>query len=135
MTLDLQPLSLAVETLKQAVQLYDAHNGPEAERLLLRDGLIQRFEYVYELCWKYIQRWVSQNINTESATPTWSRKELFRLAAEHGLVADPAEWFSFTEARNLSAHTYNPAHADTALQAARLMASRADQLLERLQHA
>ncbi|MFA7331757.1 MAG: HI0074 family nucleotidyltransferase substrate-binding subunit [Candidatus Delongbacteria bacterium] len=134
MPLDLQPLGLAVEMLKQAVLLYDSHHGPEAERLLLRDGLIQRFEYVYELCWKYIQRWVGQNINAESAVPTWSRKELFRLAAERGLLVDPAEWFTFTEARNLSAHTYNPANADTALQAARLMATRAEQLLERLQH-
>jgi nucleotidyltransferase substrate binding protein (TIGR01987 family) len=130
MTLDLQPLGLAVETLKQAVLFYDSHHGPEAERLLLRDGLIQRFECVYELCWKYIQRWVGQNVNSESAVPTWSRKELFRLAAERGLLADPTEWFTFTEARNLSAHTYNPANADTALQAARLMPARLTALRE-----
>ncbi|MDP2360058.1 MAG: HI0074 family nucleotidyltransferase substrate-binding subunit [bacterium] len=132
--LDTDALELALGTLQDAVRVYDAHGGPEDEALLLRDGLIQRFEYVYELAWKLMQRWIALNVNPESAVPTWTRRELFRLAAEHGLLRQPADWFVFAEARHLSAHTYNPVHADKALLAARAMIPEALFLLERLRH-
>lgn len=51
------------------------------------------------------------NKSPEDAEPR-TRKELFRLAAKAGLIQNPGQWFLFTEARNLTFHTYNEAKAD-----------------------
>lgn len=76
-------------------------------------GCIQYFEFTYELCWKFIQRWIENNQNREEAKFPRSRKEFFRLAAKYSLIADPEPWFEYADARNLTSHTYN---SDTARQ-------------------
>jgi len=132
---DLTPLDRAVSTLADALRVHDAHSGSGEAALVLRDGVIQRFEHVYELCWKYLQRWAGHNVNPESAVPTWSRRELFRLAAERGLLDDPAPWFAFTEALNRSSHTYDPGSAEQAMAAARAIVPAATLRMERLRRA
>ena len=112
MSLELKTLQQAVTTLDQAIKVHKEHQKDESELVLaLRDSIIQRFEYTYELAWKYIQRWISNNINPESAELVYSRKELYRLAARWGLIKDPLRWFNYHEARNISAHTYAEANA------------------------
>jgi nucleotidyltransferase substrate binding protein (TIGR01987 family) len=41
-----------------------------------------------------------------------SPKAVFREAAKHGIIDNPSDWFSFLDARNLTAHTYVEAVAD-----------------------
>ncbi|WP_432823391.1 nucleotidyltransferase substrate binding protein [Trichloromonas sp.] len=72
----------------------------------LRAGVIQNFEFTFELCWKFIQRWIRLNRSPEDAEPL-VRKDLFRMAARYGLVSDPTLWFDYAEARNLTSHTYD----------------------------
>lgn len=55
----------------------------------LRAGVIQNFEVAYEQCWKFIERWIRENRAPENADHPRSRKELFRMAARHGLISDP----------------------------------------------
>jgi hypothetical protein len=55
MPLLMTPLARAVASLRQAVgENTDALT--ETQRLLARDGVIQRFEYTYELSWKFMRR-------------------------------------------------------------------------------
>ncbi|MEA1962032.1 MAG: HI0074 family nucleotidyltransferase substrate-binding subunit [Bacillota bacterium] len=84
----------------------------EITRNAIRAGVIQHFEIVYELCWKFMQRWIRENRTLEEADHARTRKDLFRLAAQSGLIEDPLRWFKYAEARNLSVHTYNQNEAE-----------------------
>lgn len=72
---------------------------------IVRDGAIQRFEYSYELAWKLIQRILKEEMMLAD-TGLWTRRELFRQAARHGLLTDPEAWFLWSRARNATAHVY-----------------------------
>ena len=117
MALDLSKLELALQSFHEAVELFYQRERETEIRDALRDSVIQRFEYSYELAWKMLQRWLRINASPEEAEPA-SKKDLFRLAARKGLIADPQHWFTYIEARNASVHTYNATSAEKVLQAA-----------------
>ena len=77
----------------------------------IRDAVIQRFEYTYELCWKFIKRDLTEDSGAE-AINMLSRRDLFRIAADKGLIADQLSWFTFHKARNKTSHTYNKQTAE-----------------------
>lgn len=71
---------------------------------LERDGVIQRFEYTFELCWKSIRKLLLE-LGRESVS--FSPKPIFRDAHQEQLISDIDIWFQFIDARNRSSHTYN----------------------------
>ena len=93
-------------------------------------GVIQHFEFTYELSWKFIRRWLETNIGRDSADGV-SRRELFRMGAENRLIDDVDAWMRYHAARNNTSHTYNPSVAaevygislDFARDAGRLLAA------------
>jgi nucleotidyltransferase substrate binding protein (TIGR01987 family) len=72
-----------------------------------RAGIIQSFEYCFELCWKTMKRLLNGR-GKEAHSP----KETFRMAALEGFIRDPEIWFDFLQKRNLTVHTYNPSEAE-----------------------
>lgn len=103
MKLDLSSLRLAVHSLGAAL----AQKKDE----FIRDSVIQRFEYTYELCWKFLARHLEQELGA-SAVDRFSRRDLFRAGAEKGLLRDASAWFQYHTARNLTSHTYNVSVAE-----------------------
>lgn len=101
----------------------------------LRAGVIQQFEVAYEQCWKLLQRWIKENIDPEQAAHPRTRKDLFRLAAQHNLIDDPVPWFAFGDARNLTSHTYDEMTAQQVFASAQNFLPHAERLLMRLSHA
>ena len=99
----------------------------------IRAGVIQNFEVAYEFCWKFVQRWLRENITDKQAEHPRSRKELFRLAARFGLIKDPLPWFSYGDARNLTSHTYDENKAESVYQTALDFVKDARSLLEKLE--
>jgi len=97
-SLILTPLIAATQSLALAIE------QPKNE--FIRDAVIQRFEYTYELCWKFIKRDLTEDLGSE-AINMLSRRDLFRTAADRGLIDDPVPWFAFHKARNETSHTYN----------------------------
>lgn len=83
----------------------------EVEQQGLRAGVIQYFEFTYELCWNAIKRWLHEN-RDPSVTVGASRRHVFRIAAREGLIDDPEGWMEYTYARNLTSHTYKQEIAD-----------------------
>lgn len=70
----------------------------------VRDGVIQRFEYTFELAWKMINRYFKEiGIKDIPSGP----KPIIREAAKLGIITSVDDWFKFLEARNLASHTYN----------------------------
>jgi len=135
MVLDLSSLEKAVNSLERALKVASAEikgkvNTDSGE--VLRAGVIQNFEFTYELCWKFIQRWLGENQNPEEAASPITRKELFRMAARSGLIQDPENWFVYSAARNVTAHTYDAKTAEMVYAQAHPLLGDAKYLLEKL---
>ncbi len=135
MALELSSLEKALDALGRSLNAarYNIESLSDDQRETMRAGVIQNFEISYEQCWKFIQRWLRENRSPEDADHPRTRKELFRLAARAGLIADPLPWFEYGDARNLTSHTYDAKQADIVYRAAENFAIDAKDLLSRLQ--
>ena len=67
-----------------------------------RDGVIQRFEFTFELVWKAIAEYAVYK-GLEVASP----RDAFRTAADIGVISNPDVWFDFLKDRNESTHLYS----------------------------
>ena len=72
-----------------------------------RAGIIQAFEYCFELSWKTMKRLLEERGRIAN-----SPREAFRMAALEGFITDPEIWFDFLKKRNMTVHTYNQEDAD-----------------------
>ena len=70
---------------------------------LEKQGLIQAFEYTYELAWNtlkdYFEGQGETNIN--------GSRDAFRLAFKRGLIENGETWMDMVRSRTLTSHTYN----------------------------
>jgi len=136
MALDLSNLRKALTSLEKAITITSAasikHQVNKDEEEVLRAGVIQNFEFTYEICWKFMKRWLEANINS-STIDGLSRKELFRIAAESQLIHNTEDWFFYHKARNEIAHTYNIETAQGVYLAALRFATDAKILLQVLE--
>lgn len=136
MKLDLSSLRKAVESLEKALKVGDDGvflsrlNGDQKETV--RAGVIQNFEFTYELCWKFMRRWLEVNLGT-AYVAGMSRRQLFRLSAEHRLVSDVDRWMEYHDARNETAHTYDEGTAQDVFETAHRFLADAQGLLEALE--
>ena len=133
--LDLSALKKALISLEQSLEVlsrYSAKTSEEALRTTLRAGVIQHFEFSYELCWKFMKRWLQANLG-RSEVEGVSRRELFRMAAEYRLIDDVDLWMSFHAARNQTSHSYNQATAEEVLAVAKRFLPQSQAFFVRLQ--
>ena len=114
MKLDLSSLRRALESLAKAIRRSEP--APQDEEL--RDAVIKRFEYSYELCWKMLKRQLERESPSPAEVDQFSFRDLIREGAEHGLVANPGKWMQYRHQRNLTAHIYDSAKAVAVYQAA-----------------
>lgn len=137
MALDLSSLRKAVDSLERTLRVArDKKLAAELDsdaREAIRAGVIQNFKFTYELCWKFMRRWLRENADVEEAQYPRTRKELFRLAARSGLIREPLSWFSYSDARNLTSHTYDEDKAESVYETAAVFIKDAKYLLDRLQ--
>ncbi len=95
---------------------------------MLRDGVIQRFEFAFEVAWKTLRRYLRQ-YGLESVDQLTNR-ELFRLGFEQGLLDDPEAWFTFLRHRNLTSHVYDEATAEQVFSSAAPFLAALERMLE-----
>lgn len=105
---------------------------PQVQNTLIA-GVIQNFEFVYEIGFKTLRR----RLEIDAAVPTevdaLGFRDLLRRAAEQGLIDEVESWFRYRELRNITAHTYDSARAHGVyLQTVEFIRS-ATSLLERLE--
>lgn len=84
---------------KALVKLKESKEFPEDEPHM--ESAIQRFEYTFELAWKYM----NSRLKDEGIS-TYGVKNVIREAAKLGLIREVDKWFEFALARNESAHIY-----------------------------
>lgn len=127
-TLDISPFENALSSLERAISR--AKGAPDDEEL--RDAVIQRFEYSYELSWKMIRREIIRTSPSKSEIEAISAKDLFRLAAQKGLIESPEPWFEFREKRNMTSHVYDSGKAQEVYASADSFLKHAQFLLAKL---
>lgn len=71
---------------------------------LEREGLIQRFEYTWELAWKTMSDYLAyQGVIVTPIAP----RSVLKAAFEAGVIEHGEEWMAALDARNKMSHTYN----------------------------
>jgi nucleotidyltransferase substrate binding protein (TIGR01987 family) len=129
MTLDFSSFANALASL-QRVLLRSAGEPRDED---LRDACIQRFEYTYELAFKMLKRQLEQELPSTDELDHQPFKEIIRIGAERGLIADPQRWFDYRDKRNITSHTYDEAKAREVYSVLSDFATDASDLLIRLQ--
>lgn len=87
----------AVNKLTEGILKFDKRDD------LLRDGLIQRFEFTFELAWKTLKA----IFEDEGLIGLNSPKLVLKEAYSAGLIEDEELWLSMLKDRNTTAHIYN----------------------------
>ena len=89
-------------------------NGTSALSPLEKEGVIQRFEYTFELAWKTVKDYLEENgLVISPVTPRQVLKDAF--AAK--VIADGQTWIDMLDHRNLLSHTYDSAIFEKAVDA------------------
>lgn len=95
--------------LKAFVQLEKAVCQPKNE--FIRDSVIQRFEFTYELAWKMLKL----KLEDEGITARTPR-ETFQEALQAGFIEDGNIWTDMQKQHNLTTHTYDDKLAEEVYQ-------------------
>lgn len=135
MALDLSSLQKAVMSLERALNVAASDRLKEMtadQQEVIRAGVIQNFEFTYELCWKFMKRWLETNLSPMIADGV-TRRELFRLAVENRLIDDVEQWMIYHDARNQTAHIYDLEIAQEVYETARGFVRDARKLLQALE--
>jgi len=70
---------------------------------LEQQGMIQAFEYNFELSWNLIKDYYEY----QGVTEIQGSRDAFRLAFNRGLIIDGESWMRMIESRTKTSHTYN----------------------------
>lgn len=109
----------ALDKLSQAVE-YIKHNFTEDDDPIedcdssyvldemIKEGLIERFEYTHELAWNVMKDYARFQGNANVGGSRDSTREAFQIK----IVSDAKVWMDMIGSRNKTSHTYNEEIAD-----------------------
>lgn len=105
----------ALNKLSEAVSYINSHfdneNRNQKDNVLdeiVKEGLIQRFEYTHELAWNVMKDYLIYQENPTVGGSRDATREAFQLH----LFTDGHVWMDMINSRNLTSHTYNEETAD-----------------------
>ena len=101
----------AMDKLRQSVayihENFEVDNNEDTEDGVLdemiKEGLIQRFEYTHELAWNVMKDYAEHQGNTMVGGSRDASREALQLQ----LIADGEIWMDMIASRNKTSHTYN----------------------------
>jgi len=94
----------ALKILLEAIELATERELSNLEK----QGLIQAFEYTFELAWNTVKDFYE----SQGETNIQGSKDAFRMAFERGLSTKGDILFEAVQSRQLTSHTYNEETAD-----------------------
>ncbi len=95
----------ALALLREGVSQADAAGLSDLEK----EGLVQRFEYTWELAWKLLKDYLEAEVVVlETITP----RATVRAAFSAQLIGHGDLWMAALDARNAMAHTYDARRFD-----------------------
>ena len=106
--LDLSPLERAIERLNEGWTRYQQ----DISDTQIRDGLIQRFEFTYEVAHKMLKRYLEMTVPNPAAIDEMAFADMIRTGSEQGLLRSGWDkWKDYRKARGATSHTYDEAKA------------------------
>jgi len=94
----------ALEVVKSAAALAASRELSDLEK----QGVIQGFEFTFELAWNVMKDYMEE----QGVTGIIGSKNSVRQAFNIGLLDDGQVWMEMVEGRNISSHTYDEETAD-----------------------
>ena len=102
--LDLTPFSRVLQRLAEGLARYQSDTGD----MQIRDGLIQRFEFTYEISHKMLKRYLESASANRAAFDAMPFADLIRTGNEQGLLlGNWTNWKLYREMRSRTSHTYD----------------------------
>lgn len=97
---------------KAYIQFYDGILQSKSRKLsvLEEQGVIQSFEYTFELAWKTLKDFLKLQ-GVDAKFP----REVIQFSYQYELIHNGEIWIDMLEKRNLMAHTYDENNANLAL--------------------
>lgn len=136
-SLDLSALRHAIRSLEDGLEVVNDSNwfhlqSPKVQNTLIA-GVIQNFEFVYEISFKMIKRQIEAESSSPSEVDQSNFRDVLRVAAEKGLIDNIEAWFTYRTMRNITAHTYDHEKAQRVYQGTLLFINDARTLLQKLE--
>jgi len=101
---DIRSFEKAIARLDEGLERY----RQDTSDTQIRDGLIQRFEFTYELAHRTLKRYLESVSPTPGQYDTLPFADLIRSGNEQGLLlGDWPEWRAYREMRSKTSHTYD----------------------------
>lgn len=104
--------SKALAKMSKAIAFVNSFQVPNEQGEVLDDiikeGLIQRFEYTHELAWKVMKDFANYQGNTSIAGSRDAIREAFQMQ----LITNGNVWMDMIVSRNKTSHTYDDVTAD-----------------------
>ena len=95
----------SVGRLKEALAELDRY--PDSS--VVRDGVIQRFEFTFELAWKFLREYMEDQ-GADMSSCVFS-KQVFKAAYAAWLIHDQQVWIDMLASRNITSHVYDDKQA------------------------
>ncbi|MGA9070152.1 MAG: nucleotidyltransferase substrate binding protein [Terracidiphilus sp.] len=128
--LDLTPLSKALQRLAEGLARYQTDTSDTQ----IRDGLIQRFEFTYEISHKMLKRYLESASANLVEIDSMPFAGLIRTGNEQGLLlGNWTDWKRYREMRSQTSHTYDEEVALGVVQGIPAFLVEAEFLLKQLQ--
>lgn len=106
----LSKLEEAVRRVEPALG-QNEHSGIHEDPFLddiIKEGVIQRFEYTHELAWNVMKDFLKE----AGSTDIYGSEDATRAAFEVGLIEKGDVWMDRIRSRNKTSHTYSKTTAD-----------------------
>ena len=128
--LDLTPLANAVQRLAEGLAEYQSNPA----YTLIRDGLVQRFEFTYEISHKMLKRYLEATSASPAELDAMPFGDLIRTGNEQSLLRGTwPDWKRYREMRAKTSHTYDEGVALQVVAVIPSFLAEAEYLLEQLQ--
>ncbi len=104
----LRKLTEAIAYIKANLNEKGTHRVSEVLDEILKEGLIQRFEYTHELAWNVMKDFLSEVGDIK----IYGSKDATREAFKTEIITKGDVWMEMLKSRNQTSHTYNEVIAD-----------------------
>lgn len=105
---DISTLEKAIQRLQEGLVRYQS----DITDTQIRDGLIRRFEFTYELGHRMLKRYLEFASATPEQYDAMPFQDLIRSGNEQGLLrGDWSRWRQYRDMRSKTSHTYDEAVA------------------------